>query len=295
MVERPDDPFDTAMLTDGDLDSDPAKLEVTLPVSITGQPADTHVVLDGTLALSVTATGTGPFEYQWYRGDEKIEGAVEADMQLPNMTRLKDGLYRVEVKNLLGAMFSREAAVVVDEPVTITVQPGGATLLQGEDAVMWALATGSEPLSYQWQKDGVALEGQTETSLNLANAVEADEGVYTVIITNPVGFEVSAEALVIVNSPPTIEPLDPVVVSAGDAMQIQVVADDADGAGCDLPPRDGRRLMGLRVHAQRDSQPVTSVLQSRDVGVESVDIDAQGGRVEFGVVHQRHSSSKRSA
>jgi hypothetical protein len=209
--------------------SDPAKLEVTLPVSITGQPADTHVVLDGTLALSVTATGTGPFEYQWYRGDEKIEGAVEAEMQLPNMTRLKDGLYRVEVKNLLGAMFSRAAAVVVDEPVTITVQPGGATLLQGEDAVMWALATGSEPLSYQWQKDGVALEGQTETSFTLANAAEADEGVYTVIITNPVGFEVSTEALVKVNSPPSIEALDPVVVSAGDTMQIQVVADDADG------------------------------------------------------------------
>jgi hypothetical protein len=209
--------------------SDPAKLEVTLPVSITGQPADIHVVLAGTLALSVTATGTGPFEYQWYRGDEKIEGAVEAEMQLPNMTRLNDGFYRVEVKNMLGAMFSREAAVVVDEPVSVTVQPSGATLLQGEDAVMWVLATGSEPLSYQWQKDGVALEGQTETSLALSSAVEADEGVYTVIITNPVGFEVSAEALVMVNSPPTIVPLDPVVVSVGDTMEVQIVADDADG------------------------------------------------------------------
>jgi len=209
--------------------SDPAKLEVTLPVSITGQPADTHVVLDGTLSLNVTATGTGPFEYQWYRGDEKIEGAVEAEMQLPNMTRLNDGFYRVEVKNMLGAVFSREAGVVVDEPVSVTVQPSGATLLQGEDAVMWVLATGSEPLSYQWQKDGVALEGQTETSLALSSAVEADEGVYTVIITNPVGFEVSAEALVMVNSPPTIVPLDPVVVSVGDSMEVQIVADDADG------------------------------------------------------------------
>jgi len=59
--------------------------------------------------------------------------------------------------------------------------------------------------------------------------VEADEGNYSVIITNPVGFEVSAEALVKVNSPPTVEPLDPVVASAGETLQIQVVADDADG------------------------------------------------------------------
>ena len=206
--------------------SDPAKLDVTLAVSITAQPADTHVALDGTLSLSVTATGTGPFEYQWYRGDEKIEGAVESEMQVTNMTRLDDGFYRVQVKNMLGAMFSRKAAVVVDEPVLIVAQPIGATLLQGEDAVMWVLAMGSKPLSYQWQKDGVALEGQTETSLTLSNAVEADGGAYTVIITNSVGFEVSAEALVMVNSPPTIEPFDPVVVSAGDTLKIQVMADD---------------------------------------------------------------------
>ncbi|MBC8244538.1 MAG: immunoglobulin domain-containing protein, partial [Verrucomicrobia bacterium] len=230
-VDAGDDALYTVLIENpyGIVVSDPAELEVILPVSITGQPVDTHVALDGMLALSVTATGTGPFEYQWYRGDDKIEGAVEAEMQIPNMTRKKDGLYRVEVKNLLGAMFSREAEVVVDEPVSITVQPSGATLLQGEEAVMWVLAKGSEPLSYQWQKDGVALEGQTETSLTLSDAVEADEGNYSVIITNPVGFEVSAEALVKVNSPPTIEPIDPVIVSAGDALQVQVVADDADG------------------------------------------------------------------
>jgi hypothetical protein len=206
--------------------SDPAKLDVTLPVSITAQPEDTHVALNGTLALSVTVTGTGPFEYQWYRGDEKIEGAVEAEMQLSNMIRLNDGFYRVEVKNMLGAMFSREAAVVVDEPVSIVVQPIGATLLQGEGAMLWALATGSEPLSHQWQKDGVALAEQTGVSLALGSVVEADEGFYSVIITNPVGFEVSAEALVEVNSPPTIESLDSVLVSVGDTLQIQVVADD---------------------------------------------------------------------
>ncbi|MAE32297.1 MAG: hypothetical protein CMO43_12050, partial [Verrucomicrobiales bacterium] len=230
-VDAGDDALYTVLVENpyGLVVSEPARLEVTLPVSITGQPADTHVALDGTLTLNVTAAGTGPFEYQWYRGDDKIEGAVEAEMQIPKMTRQKDGLYRVEVKNLLGALFSRKAEVVVDEPVSVTVQPAGATLLQGEEAVLWVLAKGSEPLSYQWQKDGVAIEGATGTSLTLSDAVEADEGNYSVIITNPVGFEVSAEALVKVNSPPTVESLDPVVTSVGDTLQVQVVADDADG------------------------------------------------------------------
>ena len=67
---------------------------------------------------------------------------------------------------------------------------------------------------------------QTGVSLALGSVVEADEGFYSVIITNPVGFEVSAEALVEVNSPPTIESLDSVLVSVGDTLQIQVVVDD---------------------------------------------------------------------
>ena len=126
-------------------------------------------------------------------------------------------------------MFSRKAEVAVDEPVSITVQPNGATLLQGEEVTLWVLATGSEPLGYQWQKDGVILEGQTGTSLILESAQESDEGNYAVIISNPVGFEVSQETLVRVNSPPTIEPVDSVVVSVGDTLKIQVVADDVDG------------------------------------------------------------------
>ncbi|MDB4712819.1 hypothetical protein OAF43_01215, partial [bacterium] len=93
-------------------------------------------------------------------------------------------------------------------------------------AMIWALATGSGPLSYQWQKDGVTLVDQTGVSLVLSNVVEGDEGFYSVIITNPVGFEVSAEALVEVNSPPSIESFDPVLVSAGDTLKIQVIADD---------------------------------------------------------------------
>jgi len=81
-------------------------------------------------------------------------------------------------------------------------------------------------MSYQWQKDGVTLLDQTGVSLALGSVVEGDEGFYSVIITNPVGFEVSAEALVEVNSPPTIESFDPMLVSAGDTLKIQVMADD---------------------------------------------------------------------
>src|SRR6185295_6609896 len=38
------------------------------PVSITAQPSSSTIAVGGSVTLSVTASGTGPFTYQWYVG-----------------------------------------------------------------------------------------------------------------------------------------------------------------------------------------------------------------------------------
>ena len=48
-----------------------------------------------------------------HRGDEKIEGAVEVEMRLPNMTRLNDGFYRVDFIVGIGYEDDIEAAKVL--------------------------------------------------------------------------------------------------------------------------------------------------------------------------------------
>jgi plastocyanin len=142
------------------------------------------------------------------------------------MTIADGGSYHVKVSNSIEAIASRDAAVVVDEPISINFQPVGAEILAGESATMFALASGSGPKTFQWQKDGVAVDGETSNTLVIENATKADEGFYTVIIGNTVGFQVSDEALLLVNAPPTIELIDPVIISTGDTFEVQVVADD---------------------------------------------------------------------
>ena len=46
------------------------------------------------------------------------------------------------------------------------------------------IAGGSKPLSYQWLKDGVAVEGETEPELQLENITISDQADYTVLVTN---------------------------------------------------------------------------------------------------------------
>ena len=171
----------------GAVASDAATLNVLLPLEITVQPNDTHVAIAGTLNLSVVVSGSGPYAYQWYYGAKKIDGATGVELKLAGMTIADGGSYHVKVSNSIEAIASRDAAVIVDEPISINFQPVGAEILAGDSATMFALASGSGPKTFQWQKDGVAIDGATSNTLVIENAAKADEGFYTVIIANTVG------------------------------------------------------------------------------------------------------------
>ncbi|MCP4924498.1 MAG: hypothetical protein GY916_00970, partial [Gammaproteobacteria bacterium] len=196
------------------------------PLEITVQPNDTHIAIAGTLNMSVVVSGNGPYAYQWYYGSEKITGATGSELEITGMTRSNTGTYDVKVSNSIEAVASRDAEVVVDEPISINFHPIGTEILAGESATMFALASGSGPQTFQWHKDSVALDGLIANTLVIENATKADEGFYTVIIANTVGFQISDEALLLVNAPPTIAAIDPVIVSTGDVYEVQVVADD---------------------------------------------------------------------
>ena len=212
--------------TYGAVASESASLNVLLPLEITVQPNDTHVAISKTLNMSVVASGSGPYAYQWYYGVNKINGATGSGLELAGMTRANSGSYHVKVSNSTEAVASRDAEVIVDEPISINFQPLGAEILAGDSSTMFALASGSGPKTFQWQKDGVALDGEINNTLVIKNATKANEGYYTVIIANSVGFQVSNEALLLVNSPPTIAAISPAVLSIGDVYKVQVVAGD---------------------------------------------------------------------
>ena len=64
-------------------------------------------------------------------------------------------------------------------------------------------ATGTGPLSYSWQKDGVALadgrttEGVNESTLTIFKVFEGDEGSYLCVVSNIAGTSTSNAALLI--------------------------------------------------------------------------------------------------
>lgn len=81
---------------------------------------------------------------------------------------------------------------------------GPSEIALGATATFTATATGAAPLSYQWYRDGIAVPGATEPTLDLAAVGEADAGDYTVEVNNAFGRALSGPATLTVLSPARI-------------------------------------------------------------------------------------------
>lgn len=72
----------------------------------------------------------------------------------------------------------------------------------GGTATFTVTATGTAPITYQWQKNTVNIEGATSSSYSIEDASEANEGLYRCVVTNVAGSVNSNEAQLTVSFDP---------------------------------------------------------------------------------------------
>lgn len=94
-------------------------VQPAIPPSILIQPASTFVAYHWPATLSVTATGTAPFAYQWYRGgsgdiSQPITGQTADTYKTPDL--VANVSYWVQVRNDSGLASSATATVTVLAP-----------------------------------------------------------------------------------------------------------------------------------------------------------------------------------
>jgi hypothetical protein len=89
-------------------------------------------------------------------------------------------------------------------PATESTHPQAQLAQQGQGAIFHAGTEGIAPIGYQWRFQNVALAGQTNESLVLSNVQPADEGDYSVAISDGSGQRVSNPAYPLVLAPPQI-------------------------------------------------------------------------------------------
>jgi glucose/arabinose dehydrogenase len=143
---------------------------------------------------------------------------------------LDGNLYYLE--RTAGALFriiytSNTAPAIVTQPVSQTVTAG-------QPVTFSVTATGTAPLSYQWQRNNANITGATSASYSIANTQASHAGTYRVIVSNAAGSVTSSNATLTVNAfnaPPEAQIVAPAagaLYSGGQTIQFSGSATDSE-------------------------------------------------------------------
>ena len=113
------------------------------PVTITdvSQPADQTVSEGGSVTFTVSAAGSAPLSYQWFKGTDPIPGATAATYSISSARMSDAGDYRVTVSNPLPSSATSRAARL---GVTADILPPAIVSVAG--SVDRVVITFSEPV-----------------------------------------------------------------------------------------------------------------------------------------------------
>mgnify|MGYP000023540844 CR=1 FL=1 len=185
---------------DGSALSQPVSLQINGPPLIVNHPASLTVSNLQNARFTVAAIGPGPLTYQWFFNGQplvdggNISGATTAQLVVSSAVGTNEGTYSVVVSNAFGASQpSNPAQLLVNRPPSIIQQPSAPVVFQGQTITLTVVADGTQPLTYQWRRNGTNLvnggniSGVNTPTLVIQNAQLADAPGnvgYSVVVSN---------------------------------------------------------------------------------------------------------------
>ena len=179
-------------------------------VSVTTGPANSNpnACTGNSVNFTITATGTPPITYQWYKGIASINAASNSSYSISSLSLTDAGTYSCVVSNSCASVTSTATTLTVNQFPVITAGPSplSDTKCVGLSTSFTVTASGSAPLTYQWYyNNSTLLTGQTTSVFSKSFLVTGDAGSYTCVISNSCSPNVtSTAATLIVNSLPAI-------------------------------------------------------------------------------------------
>jgi gliding motility-associated-like protein len=159
-----------------------------LPVIVV-QPVSTSICVGGSLQL--TSSVTGADTYRWLR-DGNVVNSNTSQFSINAVAVSDAGNYVLEASNTCGTRRSNTAAITVSQrPSVASVNQtfNGDRLCVNQPLTLSVSVNDNQSTitQYQWKKDGIAINGATGSTYQIARVSIADNGIYSVDVTNGCG------------------------------------------------------------------------------------------------------------
>jgi hypothetical protein len=148
----------------GTVTSQNASLTVNTPVSITAQSSSSSVCSGASPSLSITAAGTSPINYQWYKDGSAISGATNNSLSLTSVSTSDAANYYVVATNSCNSVPSNTMTLTVNQGPSIVNQPTAQSVCEGTSTQLNVSASGTAPMTYQWYKASSPITGATNNN-----------------------------------------------------------------------------------------------------------------------------------
>jgi len=200
----------------GTLTSNTFTVSIIDPVTITVHPVPTGIIAGDNGSLSVTATGGGTLQYQWYEYDKTtgartaVDGETSATLNFTTMDASQEGIYGCEVTNGPSTRWSKFVLVTMYVAPVFTTQPTDLTVNEFDFVQIDSLATGVPNPTYQWQKYNTTTTLWEDVTnfvypfLRYKTVRAEMAGTYRVEATNAAGTATSDQAVLTVYYKPVI-------------------------------------------------------------------------------------------
>lgn len=175
------------------------------------QPVSRFVARGAPVQLISGFVGSPTPSLQWFKDGGQVGGAKTNTLNLAKADLSNGGEYSLRATNLLGTVFSEVARLgVVDTTArTLSFAPGATTTLKVD--------AGGKKLTFEWQKDGVALtegapfSGVQTAVLKITGLSVSDSGAYKCVVRmGPLAMDGGVTTLRVIDQPPEI--IEPVVL-----------------------------------------------------------------------------------
>jgi hypothetical protein len=198
------------------------------PGVITQQPLSQTIVPGASANLTVAVSGTGPFNYQWYRATSpnfvNPVGNGQINLNTGPLTTTQPFWVHITDTCAGGFLYSNTATITVQctAAPSITQQPTSRTTTPGQSTTLSVGAT--QAVSYQWYQgtspSGTAISGATGATLTVAPSSTTN---YWVRVTNGCGTADSVTATVCVLPAITAQPTSR-TINTGQSTTLTVTA-----------------------------------------------------------------------